>query len=289
MTLSIIYAIGCALLWAGTTVAGKMLTGTMPALSFAFIRYTISTLCFLPFLSYTEFKQVKVRHIPAILSLGFFMVFLFNILFFTALSYAPATTVSLISSINPIVTLFILSLVLRRLPKKAQLLAFMLSFAGTAMIITKGRISYDILTGSIGEFLMIASVFMQIAYAMTMKKISAHFSPLFLSFATGVSGLLFILPFICNKEFITSFNSLGSHQWMLLCYVGTLGTAAGMLFYSMGIKRAGPATTNLIVFSTMPVFVGIFSFFLLGEHLTQWHIIGGTLVISALIIGLRNH
>jgi len=93
---------------------------------------------------------------------------------------------------------------------------------------------------------------------------------------------------VCNKELISSVGSLSNFSWMLLAYIGIFGTAGGMYCYSVGIKRVGPAMTNLVVFSTMPVFVFALSFFLLGEHLTPWHAIGGTMVISALIIGLRN-
>lgn len=286
--MAIMYAIVCSFLWAGNTVAGKLLANTMPALAFAFSRYFIACICLLPFLSKSEFKTVKMRDLPPILFLGFTIVLLFNVFFFTALHYTSATTISLISAVNPILTLFVTTLIFRQVPKKAQLLAFLLSFAGAAMIISKGRIGFDILTGSIGEFLVLASTLVQIAYAFTAKKISHQFSPVFLSFAAGASGLLFLLPLVTNKELFVAFSSLTFIQWLSVLYIGSIGTAGGIYLYSVSLKNIGPATTSLLVFSTMPVFVFILSFFLLGEHATTWHILGGSLVISSLFIGLRH-
>lgn len=288
MMLHAFYAIACALLWSGTTVAGKMLPASIPSLTFAFIRYLIATMCMWPFIQRAEYKNITRRLIPDIMFLGLTVTLIYNIFFFNAVHLTAATSVSLISATNPILTLLFSSMIFGRVPTKYQLVAFMLSFAGVAMVITQGKTGLEVFTASLGELLALASVITYVAYTLTLKKVSVHFSPLFLSFVTGVCGLLFMLPFVANYETLEVVLSFGLYEWSLFAYLGFIGTAMGMLLYSQSVKRGGAELTTLIVFSTMPIFVGILSFFLLGDQFSFWQLSGGVLVLAALIIGIKK-
>ena len=115
-------ALACSLLWAGVTIAGKMLAGTIPAFAFAFLRYMLASLCLLPFILMSKKREkIKVRYLPVLLFLGFALVFLFNALFFIALYYAPATSVALIGATNPILTMLVSAIVFRHIPNRYQL------------------------------------------------------------------------------------------------------------------------------------------------------------------------
>jgi len=288
MTLAIFYALSCSLFWAGTTIASKNLALAMPSMVFAFLRYFIACLCLLPFVSRHECKNLTPKNIGIILFLGFSFILLFNLFFLNALYFSSATAVTLIAAINPVLTLLISSIIYAQIPKKSQLLAFILSFAGVTMIITKGNFGFEVLTGNIGEFLMLGAVLSQISYALALRKINHSFTPIFLSFATGICGILLLIPIVLNRELFVILQQLTFSHWLSVLYVGILGTPVGLILYSLSIKRVGPATTNLLIFSTMPIFVGILAFFLLGERMTIWHALGGSLVIGSLVLGLRH-
>lgn len=281
-------ALGTSLLWAGVTIAGKMLAGTIPSFAFAFLRYGLSSLALLPFVLIRPKEKIKMRDLPVILFLGFSLVLMFNALYFIALYYASATSVALIGATNPILTMIISAIIYRHVPNRYQLFAFLLSFIGAALVITQGKTGYAILEGSIGELLTLAAVLCHIMYTLALKKISAHYSPLFLTFTTGISGMLFVLPFIANREFGSVTITLTSFQWFLLAYIGIFGTALAIYLYSVAVKHMGPARTSLISWSAMPVFVMGLAYILLGETITLWQALGGLLVISSLIIGLRH-
>jgi drug/metabolite transporter (DMT)-like permease len=282
-------AVATSLLFAGVTVAGKVLAGTIPAFAFSFLRYGIAGVCLLPFIhAQKEKESVRVRDLPTLMFLGFTLVLLFNALFFNALYYSSATSVSLIGATNPLVTVLVSAVLLRHIPNRYQLTAFMLSFAGTVLVITEGKMGSSVLQGSIGELLMLLAVLCQIAYALVLKKASVQFSPLFLAFATLLSGILFVLPFVANQEFLDVVLHLTSFQWQLLIFIGCLGTALALYLYSVSIHAMGPSRTNLTIFSSMPIFVAILAYCILGEKLTLWQLLGGALVICGLGIGLRH-
>ena len=286
---NIVTALACSFLWAGVTIGGKMLSGALPSFAFAFLRYGLSALCLLPFVLMRKEKEtLKIRYLPVIMFLGFTLVLVFNALFFNAVYYSSATSVSLIMATNPILTMLISALLFRHIPNRYQLLAFMLSFAGAVLVITEGKMGFSILKGSIGEFLMLLGVLFQIMYTLALKQVSTHFSPLFLSFATMVSGILFVFPFVANKEFVDVVMNITLKHWGIIGFISFFGTALAIYLYSVVIKNMGPTQTSLIVFSALPVFVMILAFIILGESISLWQLLGGTLVLSSLVIGLRH-
>ncbi len=287
--MNVMVALLCSLLWAGVTIGSKMLSGALPFFAFAFLRYSLAALCLLPILLMRKDKEeLKVRYLPTLMFLGFTLVFLFNALFFNALYYSSATSVALIGATNPILTMLVSAVVFRHIPNRYQLLAFMLSFAGAALVITEGKMGVAVLMGSVGDFLMLLGVLCQILYTMALNRVSVHFSPLFLSFATIVSGVLFVFPFIISKEFVHVVTHLTVGQWGIFAFISCLGTALAIYLYSYAIKHMGPARTSLIVFSSMPVFVFLLAFLILGESISVWQLLGGILVVSSLVIGLRH-
>lgn len=70
--------------------------------------------------------------------------------------------------------------------------------------------------------------------------------------------------------------------------IGSLGTALPLYFYSASIRDMGPAKTNLMIFSSMPVFVSLMAYLILGENISIGQFLGGILVVSSLGIGLRH-
>jgi drug/metabolite transporter (DMT)-like permease len=277
-----------SLLWSGVTIATKLLAGTLPSFGYAFLRFGIASLCLLPVvLMKPEKEKVTVRASGWILFLGLMIVF-FNALFFSALWYASATSVTLIGAINPIITMLASAVIYQHIPNRYQLFAFLLSFMGVSFIITHGTMGISIFKASIGEFLMLAAVIAQVSFALGLKKISSHYSPHFLTFATGMAAVVFLIPFVANREFIAAMSNLSRTQWLLVAYIGSIGTGLGTYLFSYSIKHSGPARTSLTVFSTMPLFVAILSLLLFGIYPSLWQIIGGLLVVSSLIVGLQH-
>lgn len=282
------YAVICSVLWAGTAVVAKLLSvAKIPSVSFVFLRYVIASACLFPFISKADYRSINARQLPTLLLLGFTGVLLYNVIFFVALQYTSPTTLILILATHPVITLLATSIIFGLMPNKHKLCAFVLSFAGVAMVITQGDLVKFSLSGSMGEKLMFCGVLIQVVYTMTLKRVSGLFSPQFLTFATGVSGLGFLFPLILHQDLIGLVHGLSLFNWMLMAFIGIFGTAVAIIFYSMAITEMGAVMTSLIVFSTMPIFVFLLSFFILGDSISIWQGGGGFMVLLGLLIGLR--
>ncbi len=282
-------ALLCSFIWAGVTIATKILTPAVPALSFAFIRYALVALCLLPcFIIHKEYRQFRITDLSGIMFLGFSLVVVFNALFFTALSYTSASSVALIGAINPVFMMSIAALFSHFAPLRSQLVAFLLGFIGIALLVTCGHNGFSFFTGNTGEWLTLAAVVCQTIYAIALRKISANHSPLFITFGTALSGILFLVPLIANKEFSASVSELSTFDWGLFAFISFFGSTLAIFLYARALKHLGAARIGLLVFTTMPIFVTILAYCVLGETLTIWQLTGGALVLASLAMSLRK-
>lgn len=291
MKLSTFYALFVSLLFAGTSIAGKFLAanGVTPYF-LAFVRFTATSIVLLPFISRTELGMVTRRHVGYFLLMGLTGIFLFNVLFFAALHYTSALSVSLISATNPMIALLLSAILLRKNPSKGQLAALTCAFVGVSIIILRDAAPESaLLSGrNFGEFLAMAAICSQVCYALLVKQMSTIFSPIFLACVAGASGLLFLTPFVLQTGFWATATSLPSSAWLSLLYIGTLGGAVSTTLYMTSIQKLGATLANLILFSTMPIFTGLLSLILFGTVPSLWHLAGGSLVLVGLILGLKH-
>lgn len=286
---SLIAALIASFLFASGTVAAKLLSSSLPACAFTLFRYGISSLCLLPFfLIRKEGNRIVIKDLPFLFFLGFTGVFLFNALYFTALSYTSATTVSLIGAIIPVMTVLGAAVFLRQIPRTSELAAIIISFLGVSLLITHGHLSYACFSGSLGEILMLCAVVAEACYILAVKHVSTSYSPLFLSFTTGVTGIIFVIPFIMNYCFLEAIAKLTLFEWALLIYTSSIGTALALIFYSSAISSGNPGRTSLIVFGAMPLFVSTLGYLIFGEGVTFRQAIGGLLIMIALILAERK-
>lgn len=283
----IIYGISSGVVGAGIAIAGKMMTPSIPALVKVFLRFFIGGICLIPFLSRVEFKKVTKKHMLLLGAMGLTLVVVFNILFFSALKYIDPTTSALILSAQPMATLFASAILFGHLPTKRVLVGFILAFSGVALVITKGHMNFDFLSGSIGELLMLAAVGSQIIYTFILRNISRDFSAQFVAFSVSISGLLFLLPLIADSSNLDLILKFNLKDWLCISYIGIVGTTLGVVLFSLAVKDLGPALGSLIVFSTIPVATMAYSF-IVGQPPTNLELIGSFFVLIGLVLGLER-
>jgi len=292
MIIATLSALLVGLLFAGTGIAGKFLAGygISPFVT-SFFRFAMSSVILIPFLKRAEFNKIDKNFIGYFFLLGLTGIFLFNVLFFSALQYSSAITVNLIAAANPIIALLVAAILTRTMPTKEQLCALVLAFIGISIIIMQQSNPSNVCVSTnagLGQFLALAAVCSQVAYAMLVKKIGSMFTPVFIAFAVGIAGLILLLPFIVNGSLNAVWLNMDLVIVLCLLYIGTLGGALPATLYIHAIKNFGAPLANLIVFTAAPVFTALLSILILGVAPTCWHLVGGSFVLIALFLGLRH-
>ena len=272
---------------AGTIVAVRQATATIDPLAIAFLRYGIAALFLLPFINWNECRSLTLKHATLLAAIGFFGLFVSGYFYLIAYQTSCAIDCSLIMATNPIFTLIAAIFFLHEPITFGKAIAFILSLVGAALVIVDGDFSRATITIDWGELLMLGSSLAWVTYNILLKILCRTFSPLFIVFCATVVGTLCFAPFMLNQHIVAPLFMMDAWTFGALIYIVIIATVIGYPLYSYLIKTVGPSMISFSLYSLTPLFLVMLTpFFLKDSTLNIYHIVGGTLIISALALNV---
>src|SRR6185503_12397700 len=190
-----------------------------------------------------------------------------------------AATVTLFLGTTPIFIGVVASLVgLERLGR-AFWIATIVSIVGVAFVASgSGGFSGNV----VGDGLAVATAATWGAYSVAVTPLMRRYSPF------RISSLVLLLGWIPLAITGAQQTASQSFQFGALMWVAFAFAVVGPLFLTnilwfTAISRVGPSRASL--FSNLQPALGVvFAIVLLGEHLTRWEVLGGALILSAVVL-----
>lgn len=170
----------------------------------------------------------------------------------------------------------------------AMVIGLALAFAGTLLIICKGRV--DALTSlhfNLGNLWSLLAAISFAWFSIQVRDFSRTIPALPLAVVTGWSGLLVVmLPayigwILCGGEWLVFDGAGAAYALAAIAYIGLLPTMLGNLFYLYGVAAVGPARAAAYLYLS-PLFSATFAILWLGEEIAWYHAAG----IGAIFAGL---
>ncbi|WP_299976997.1 DMT family transporter [Desulfobacula sp.] len=135
----------------------------------------------------------------------------------------------------------------------------------------------------LGSILSLLSAFFWASAVIMFKKSGEVFSPISLNIYKSFVALILVsltmvildIPFFPDKPI---------NDWLLLAVSGFLGITLADLFFFIALNRLGAGLVAIVECLYLPSVI-FFSFILLGEKLSAGAIIGGLLVLTAVLVG----
>ncbi len=278
-----------SLFWAGNLVLGRYVSGHVPPVTMACVRWIGAFLLLLPF-AWPHLKRdwpVLRGHVPLMLTLAFTGFAANTVLAYWGLKYTQALNALLIQSAGPLcVALWTLVLFGVRLTP-AQLLGIAASMTGVLLIILRGDFtalaSVQINKGD--AMLFGALLVFGIYSALMLRRPVTHPMSL-IAFTTGC-GALMTIPL--NIWELASGAPLVFDRLTLLTllYMMIFPSALAYLFFNRGIALIGPNRAAPF-FHLMPVFGSAMAIAFLGEQPEWFHLAGYALVLAGVFVASRR-
>ncbi len=287
-TKNILGVILLAILGGGVPVFGKVALQHLPVFTFIFssLFFAVVTL----FIFARGKILIKKENILFLFLLSIFSTLNF-ILFAFGIQKTDAIFAQAISTLNPIFTLILSLIFLKREFKFQGILgvtigligAFIVIFSpvllGTNSILTSGEVEGNIFISLSVLFLVLFNIFS--------KKIQRHTSTFNIVFFALTQALIVITPLVVF-EFINGgvkIQNFSINVILSVMYVGVLGTAFYYLASQRLIKKTSPVFASLVLY-LQPFSTILLSFLFLNEHITISFVVG--LLISLLGVFLVN-
>ncbi len=274
-------------LWGGTFIAGRVISAHLPPATAGFIRFVFATLALLAALHFTEglraITRITRRQLLGTMALGATGIFIYNLLFFTALSVLPAGRTSLIIALNPVVTLLIAAALLGDRLSATRWVGVALALLGVWVVVTRGDLSQIAQSLGKGELSMFGAVCAWAVYTLLGRKLLQGLSPVLATLWAAIWGTLFLGLLALRDIPHVHAASFTPEVWAGLVFLGVFGTAVAFVWYYEGIRQLGAART--VVFNNLvPIFGVLLGWLILGEALSVSLLVGGVMAVGGVFL-----
>lgn len=206
----------------------------------------------------------------------------------TALEHTLVQNVSLLTSLSPLITAFLVSLLYaNEKPGKGMILGSIIAFAGvTCVIFNSPGEEGGFVFHPIGDFLSLAAAFSWSVYSLILRRLSANYDTWFMTRKTFFYGILTAIPFLFFSPALNNpFDLLKNMEVVAnLLFLGIGASLIAYILWSVTIKYLGAIKANNFMYFQMIVTL-IASRLILGEEITVIGICGCLLIIGGLWVG----
>ena len=199
--------------------------------------------------------------------------------YFTALTLIPAGLVALLLYLYPAIVTILAMIILKERISKWKMIALLIALGGTVLTIGP--------TGGgqfLGVILGLAAAFIYSIYILVGSKITKQVTAIQSSTVVIVSAAIVSGGLVAIKGPVFPATVSG---WASVIAIAIISTILAIVTFFAGLERVGP--TNASTLSTVePAVTVVLAAMVLGETISFLRIIGGMMIILAVIILARN-
>lgn len=272
-----------SLLYGGTVVAARVISGDIPPVALSLLRGLFGLLVLFPLArrSLRENPTPTRQDLCRFALMGFLGITVAYVTFLWAIQYSSATNASIIAATTPAITITLLALGWGIIPSKLRVFGIALSFSGLLVVITQGSI-IRLLTLSLSssDLVLLLNVLTVSFFTILGQGVMAKFPPIVTSVYSLLFGTIFLLPYGIWEMFHRNWHFTNTSMVVLL-YMGCVVTGIATLLNFEGISRLGSGKAAILG-NLAPVFGILLAYIFLGERLSLYHWGGFTLVFAGI-------
>ncbi|HHC6518769.1 TPA: DMT family transporter [Vibrio parahaemolyticus] len=270
------------MIWGGNSIVNKMAASTIEPSAMSFYRWFVAMVLLTPFCLPAVIKQ---RHVirPYLTKLAFLallgMVLNQSLGYYAGLT-TTASNMALITSLVPLISVFLSVPLLGKSVSMLSIVGGVISLGGLAFMLGHGDVTYFLHQDMTqGDSLMLLAALVYAAYCVLLKRWKMPFNSLTLVYMQGFFSVIMLTPLWLSSE-----QLLPSQQALpLIAYAGIAASIFAPLMWVKAIDLIG-ADSSAMFMNLMPVVSVALASTLLGEEIHVYHIIGGLMVISGVIL-----
>ena len=240
-----------------------------------FLRFFFGLLIIFPYLVKNRFTTYKTKNLKFYIVRGLFNIPVM-ILGFGALVYIPFEQFKAMNFLSPIIVVLLSFFIFREKIFKYRILALVIGFLGTVIIIRPGYVEFNI-----GTIMVLVSLLFWSFIIILSKYVSKDDSPI-----TMVSYQYTLMTFFALPLAIYFWETPSVYS-ILYVFIGAISGTILHLCLGLAYKYADLSVTQPIWFSGL-IFGSGFGYFVFKEIPDLWTWIGGIVVFSSVLIITYN-
>lgn len=265
-------------------IVGRSVHTEIPPIGLSFWRWMFAAILLLPFVlrKPDAISRIFTNNLPSLFLLGTLIVGA-TTLVLVGLNLTTAINISIINTVQPILTFVFSWLFLKQRISLIQAIGIILSCIGVLIMISNGKLS--VITGlqfNIGDLIAILAMCGFAGYAINIYRIPDELHITESLFGIILCGCIILLPFYLMESFLYKPVPISYTTFWAIPVLALLVSLFSMLFWNYGNKVVGPARATVFI-NLIPVFGVLLATTLLGEQLYITHLIGGICIIIGVL------
>lgn len=274
-------------LWASSFVALKLAFRSYDPLVVIFGRMVVASLCFAPFVpgfrSAMSFRRQDLRPL-------LFMAFCEPCLYFSfearALELTTASQAGMITAMLPVMVAVGAHFVIGEVITRRTMLGFGVAVLGACWLSVAGKPSAGAPNPVLGNFLEFMAMVCATGYIVSLKRLTARYSPFFLTAVQAFVGAVFFFPFLFLPTTVLP-ERFDPVPAMAIVYLGAVVTLGAYGLYNYGVSRI-PVSRASIFINLIPVFTVLLGALILGERFSLFQYVASGLVFIGIYLSQRD-
>lgn len=271
-----------SILWASAFIAFKLAFTAYDTMFVVFGRMLVATICFLPL--YPRFRSQPYRRgdWKPIVLMGLCEPGLYFLFETAAIKNTEAAQAGMIVAMLPLMVAVGAHFLLKEKVTPRTWAGFGVAVVGAALLSLLSSATENAPDPALGNFLEFMAMCCATGYTILLKKLSARYSPMFLTASQALLGCLFFLPlmFLPGQRLPTEFVLVPA---MSIVYLGAASTLGAYGLYSYGVSKIpacqASAFVNLIPVATVIMArIVLDEVFSLGQYAASALVLGGVLL-----------
>jgi drug/metabolite transporter (DMT)-like permease len=278
-----LFAVLSMLFWGLSFVWFKIVVKWYEPITIIFLRLIISGALMLLYMLITRsWQTVKRKHLKYFLLLSFAQPLCYFLGESFGLKLVSSTIASVIIATIPLFTPFAAYYLVRERVTLPVILGILFSFSGILMMLFNPDFSLN--ASPKGVLLLFVAVFAAVAYSVIIRKISHEYNPVTIITHQNLIGAVYFLPLFLTFDFQYFITVTPTRELILaMLQLSVFASTLAYVFYITAIKGIGMLKANVFT-NLIPVFTGIFSFFILDEKFTALKIAGMIMVMFGVLV-----
>jgi len=282
---AIVQALLVTFLWSTSWILIKFgLRASLPAITFAGLRYSLAFLCLFPFILVNPAHRTALRSISRstwlqLILLGLVFYTLTQGAQFLGLVYLPAATLTLMLNFSPVLVALFSGLLNRESPSIPQWVGILLSVAGAVIYF----LPLNLQPGqSVGLVIALLGVLANAGSSLLGRKVNSqgNLTPILVTaISMGIGGSILL----AGGAFTQGFGRLDLTQWLIVAWLAVVNTALAFTLWNAALQTL-TAVESSILNNTMLPQIAILAWIFLGELLNTRQMIGIILVGAGTLI-----
>ncbi|MGF1751974.1 DMT family transporter [Vibrio makurazakiensis] len=270
------------LIWGINAIVNKMAASVIEPSAMSFYRWFFAMLILTPFCIRSVIKQWPTikPNLSKLAFLGFLGMVLNQSLGYYAGLTTTASNMALITSLVPLISVFISVPLLKKSISALSIIGGVISLAGLAFMLGQGDPLFFLhqnITQGDGLMLIAASVYA--TYCVLLKRWKMPITNWVVIYIQGLFAVAMLTPLWLSSEHLLPTQA----SLPLIAYAAVAASVLAPWMWVKAIDAIG-ADSSAMFMNLMPVFAVVLAANGLGEEIHTFHLIGGLMVISGVIL-----